>query len=111
MGSFAGNRCTPSGLSCTTGSDINFSDGELADVGGSWGIAAGKGSVTVAAEYRHHNRTNRASFDPRDQIVAGDAGTQRGRRAESPLGRSRHARLMTFVNASVPLNASGTQFF
>ena len=30
--------------------------------------------MTVAAEYRHHNRTNRASFDPRDQIVAGDAG-------------------------------------
>ena len=43
-------------------------------LGGSWGLAAGKGSVTVAAEYRHHNRTNRASFDPRDQIVAGDAG-------------------------------------
>ena len=36
--------------------------------------ALGKGSVTVAAEYRHHNRTNRASFDPRDQVVAGDAG-------------------------------------
>ena len=56
------------------GSDIDFSDGGLFDVGGSWGLAAGKGSVTVAAEYRHHNRTNRASFDPRDQIVAGDAG-------------------------------------
>jgi len=30
--------------------------------------------VLVSAEYRYHNRTNRASFDPRDQVVAGDAG-------------------------------------
>ena len=48
--------------------------------------------MTVAAEYRHHNRTNRASFDPRDQIVAGRCRQQRRGRAESPLGRSRHAR-------------------
>ena len=56
------------------------------------GSPLGKGSVTVAAEYRHHNRTNRASFDPRDQIVAGDAGNNAVVAAESPLGRSRHAR-------------------
>ena len=56
------------------GDDINFSDGGLADVGGSWGMPPAKAALTVAAEYRHHNRTNRASFDPRDQIVAGDAG-------------------------------------
>ena len=91
-GSFAGNRCTPAGLACTEGADIDFSDGGLFDLGGSWGLAAGKGSVTVAAEYRHHNRTNRASFDPRDQIVAGDAGNNAVARAQSPLGRSRHPR-------------------
>ena len=51
-GSFAGNRCTPDGLSCSPGDDINFSDGGLADIGGSWGIGIGKGSVTLAAEYR-----------------------------------------------------------
>ena len=41
-GTFAGNRCTPNGLTCTAGDDIDFTDGELVDVGGSWGIAAGK---------------------------------------------------------------------
>src|SRR3954463_15929226 len=73
-GSFPGNSCNPAGVTCVEGSDIDFSDGGLFDLGGSWGLAAGQGSLTVAAEYRHHNRTNRASFDPRDQIVAGDAG-------------------------------------
>src|SRR3954452_21753776 len=63
-GAFAGNQCTAAGLSCSPGGDISFADGELADVGGSWGVAAGQGSVTIAAEYRHHNRTNRASVDP-----------------------------------------------
>ena len=36
---FAGNRCTPNGLTCTEGDDIDFTDGELFDVGGSWGLA------------------------------------------------------------------------
>lgn len=110
LGSFAGNRCTPDGLSCAASSDIDFSDGEIADVGGSWGIAAGAGSITVAAEYRHHNRTNRASFDPRDQLVPGDA-------ANNPVAEPNHRwgdpdtrDTMAFLNASVPLNASATRF-
>ncbi len=72
-GSFTGNSCTPNGLSCVEGDDIDFEDGGLIDVGGSWGVKAGSGHVTVAAEYRQHHQTNRASFDPRDQVVAGDA--------------------------------------
>jgi iron complex outermembrane receptor protein len=110
LGSFAGNRCTPDGLTCAAGSDIDFSDGEVADIGGLWGIAAGAGSVTVAAEYRHHNRTNRASFDPRDQLVPGDA-------ANNPVAEPNHRwgdpdtrDTMAFLNASVPLNASATRF-
>jgi iron complex outermembrane recepter protein len=47
-GTFAGNRCDPGGLNCTVDSDVDFTDGGLADVGGSWGIGAGKGSITVA---------------------------------------------------------------
>ncbi len=50
-GSFPGNRCTADGLSCTQGDDIEFSDGEVADVGGSWGVPVAGGSVMVAAEY------------------------------------------------------------
>ena len=48
-GSFAGNRCTPNGLSCSVGEDISFSDGDLADLAGSWGIGVAQGSITVSA--------------------------------------------------------------
>src|SRR4029453_3933518 len=37
-GSFAGNSCSSSGSNCVEGSDIDFTDGGLVDVGGSWGI-------------------------------------------------------------------------
>ena len=107
-GSFPGNQCTPDGQACRMGNDIGFSDGGLADVGGSWGIAAGAGSVTVAAEYRHHNRTNRASFDPRDQIVAGDAGNNAVSEPNHRWGDPDTRDVMTFVNAILPMNPQGT---
>ena len=110
VGSFVGNRCTPDGLSCAPGSDIDFADGGLADVGGSWGIPAGRANVTISAEYRHHNRTNRASFDPRDQIVAGDAGTSLVAEPNHRWGDPDTRDAMTFLNANVPLNASETRF-
>jgi iron complex outermembrane receptor protein len=109
-GSFAGNRCTPNGLSCVAGDDISFSDGDLADVSGSWGIGVGKGSITVAAEYRHHDHTNRASADPRDQIVPGDAGSNEVLQPNHRWGDPDSRDVMTFVNASIPLDASETRF-
>src|SRR5687768_11681128 len=60
-GNFVGNTCTPNGATCELGDSIDFSDGELFDLGASWGFPIGSGNLTVAAEYRHHNRTNRAS--------------------------------------------------
>ena len=45
-------------------------------VGGSWGIGSPQGSVTVAAEYRHHNRTNRASARPAGSDRGGRRGNQ-----------------------------------
>ena len=110
VGSFAGNRCSADGRNCTIGDDINFSDGELADVGGSWGLAVGKGTVTIASEYRHRNRTNRASFDPRDQVTAGDAGTNAVGEPNHRWGDPDTRDSMTFVNADVPLNSSETRF-
>jgi iron complex outermembrane receptor protein len=109
-GSFAGNECAPNGLSCTAGSSIDFTDGELVDLGGSWGIAAGRGDVTIAAEYRHHNRTNRASFDPRDQIVTGDAGQHAVPQPNHRWGDPDTRDTMVFLNANVPVNAAGTRF-
>jgi iron complex outermembrane receptor protein len=110
QGSFAGNKCTANGLTCEQGNDIDFSDGGLFDVGGSWGAPIGKGSVTVAAEYRNHNRTNRASFDPRDQIVAGDAGNNAVSEPNHRWGDPDTKDVMTMVNANVPLNSAETRF-
>jgi iron complex outermembrane receptor protein len=109
-GSFVGNACTPNGLSCTTGADIDFSDGGLFDLGGSWGAPLGKGSLTVAAEYRHHNRTNRASFDPRDQVVAGDAGNNAVAEPNHRWGDPDTRDVMTYVNAIAPINTGQTRF-
>ena len=109
-GSFAGNRCSAAGLGCVEGDDIGFADGGLADLGGSWGLAVGRGSLTVAAEYRHHNRTNRASFDPRDQIVAGDAGTNPVAQPNHRWGDPDTRDLMTFVNLNAPLDQAETRF-
>ena len=109
-GSFIGNRCTPAGQNCQEGDPIDFSDGELFDAGGSWGVAAGKGSVTLSAEYRHHNRTNRASFDPRDQVVPGDAGNNAVAEPNHRWGDPDTRDFMTFLNAQLPLNAKQTSF-
>ena len=109
-GAFAGNQCTAAGLSCSPGGDISFADGELADVGGSWGVAAGQGSVTIAAEYRHHNRTNRASVDPRDQIVPGDAGNNPVPEPNHRWGDPDTRDVMTSVNVNAPLDHAETRF-
>ena len=85
---------------CSEGDEIDFSDGELFDLGGSWGLPAGQGSVTVSAEYRHHNRTNRASFDPRDQVLTGDAGSNAVAQPNHRWGDPDTRDVMTFVNAT-----------
>ncbi|MBA2260071.1 MAG: TonB-dependent receptor, partial [Acidobacteria bacterium] len=110
-GSFVANECAPAPLVCSEGDDISFSDGELFDLGGSWGLPIGKGTLMVSAEYRHRNRTNRASFDPRDQIVAGDAGNNAVAQPNHRWGDPDTRDFMSLVNASVPLNAQQTRFF
>jgi iron complex outermembrane receptor protein len=82
----------------------------LFDVGGTWGLAVGQGSVTVAAEYRHHNETNRASFDPRDQIVAGDGGKNAVAEPNHRWGDPNARDTMVFLNANVPVNRAQTRF-
>jgi iron complex outermembrane receptor protein len=109
-GSFIANQCSPDGTSCSDGSAIDFRDGGLVDVAGAWGIAVARGSITVAAGYRHHNRTNRASFDPRDQIVAGDSGGNAVAQPNHRWGDPDTRDTMTFVNANLPLNVAETRF-
>lgn len=110
-GSFTGNECSPSGTNCQPGSAIDFSDGELFDAGASWGLGVGQGSLTIAAEYRHRNRTNRASFDPRDQIVSGDAGNHAVPQPNHRWGDPDTRDFMTFVNANIPVDTQQTRFF
>ncbi len=110
-GNFTGNRCTSAGLNCVLGDKIDFSDGELFDAGGSWGVALGAGTLTLAAEYRHHNRTNRASFDPRDQVVTGDAGNNAVAQPNHRWGDPDTRDTMTMLNYNVPLNDQQTRFF
>src|SRR5215203_4730893 len=98
----------------STGVDLNaipLASIELIDVGGSWGAPLGAGSLTLSAEYRHHNRTNRASFDPRDQIVAGDAGNNAVAQPNHRWGDPDTRDLMTLLNYNVPLNDQQTRFF
>ena len=109
-GTFTGNRCTPTATSCEPGDDIDFSDGELFDLGGTWGVPIGAGSLSFSAEYRHHNRTNRASFDPRDQIVSGDAGNNPVPQPNHRWGDPDTRDFMAFVNANVPINTTQTRF-
>jgi iron complex outermembrane receptor protein len=109
-GSFIGNKCLPTGLNCQEGDTIDFSDGELFDLGGSWGVPVGKGSLMLSAEYRRHNRTNRASFDPRDQVVAGDAGNNAVAEPNHRWGDPDTRDFMSLVNLNVPLNAKQTRF-
>src|SRR4051812_14544597 len=109
-GSFIGNACDASGLNCQEGRTIDFSDGGLFDAGGSWGLPVGKGSVTVSAEYRRQNRTNRASFDPRDQIVAGDAGNNAVPEPNHRWGDPDTRDVMTSVNVNAPLDHAETRF-
>jgi iron complex outermembrane receptor protein len=109
-GSFTGNTCGSNGLSCVEGDDIDFSDGELFDAGGSWGLKVGAGQVTVTGEYRRHNRTNRASFDPRDQLVPGDAGNNAVAEPNHRWGDPDTTDVLTFVDANVPLNARRSHY-
>jgi iron complex outermembrane receptor protein len=110
-GSFTGNTCTPNGATCTLGSSIDFSDGGLVDSSGSYGWKMGRGTISLSAEYRHRNRTNRASFDPRDQIKVGDAGNNPVPEPNHRWGDPDTRDFMSLLNLSVPVNKDETSQF
>jgi iron complex outermembrane recepter protein len=87
------------------------SDGEMLDtsVNGGWGI--GKGVLFFTGEYRVRYETNRASADPRDQIVSGDAGHNVVTQPNTHWGDSYERDLMSFANLNIPISADGQQIF
>ena len=90
------------------GVERDFSDGEVLDAGASWGFKLGRGSATIAAEYRDRAGTNRAGFDTGDQLQAGDALNNPVAQPNVHFGDSEEWNLLTSVNLSVPLGQSDT---
>ena len=84
------------------GTEHAFSDGGTVDVAGSYGVNLGRGSLTIAAEYRHRQGTNRAGpdtgdpFSPQPNIHWGD---------------SRQRDALLFGNTEIPLAGSPTNQF
>ncbi len=81
-------------------------DGGLFDGGLNKGFKLGTGWAVLTGEYRNRNRTNRAGPDPRDQIVAGDAGRNAVPQPNHWVGDPETADYLTFLNAQVPTGDS-----
>ena len=90
------------------GGTTTHSDGELFDATATTGLKLGGGGFTFSGEYRKRNATNRAGIDPRDQIVAGDAGHNAVPQPSYHWGDADERDVIGWVNGSVPVNDDGT---
>jgi iron complex outermembrane receptor protein len=86
-------------------------DGELFDVSASHGWNVGRGGIFATVEFRDRGETNRAAPDPRDQIVAGDAGRNGVPQPNFHWGDADTSDLMTFANAEFPISTGTTSFY
>ena len=93
------------------GGTTTHSDGELFDVSANSTANVAAGFLTFTGEYRKRNDTNRAGNDPRDQIVAGDAGNNAVSQPNTHWGDAEEKDLMGWVNGSLPLNADASTSF
>jgi iron complex outermembrane receptor protein len=87
------------------------SDGELLDMSLNGGWNVGRGVLFLTGEYRSRAGTNRASPDPRDQIVAGDAGHNAVSQPNTHWGDADERDLMGFLNFNMPLTPDEKQIF
>jgi iron complex outermembrane receptor protein len=93
------------------GGTTTHSDGELFDGHANTGIQLGRGSLSFTGEYRKRYETNRAGDDPRDQIVAGDAGNNAVPQPNTHYGDAEVQDILGFVNGSFPVNDEGSTNF
>lgn len=92
------------------GGMTSHSDGGLVDASAGYGWSmGGGGSLFATVEYRDRGETNRAGPDPRDQIVAGDAGRNSVKQPNFHWGDADVRDLLTFVNAEIPLVEGGSR--
>jgi iron complex outermembrane receptor protein len=83
--------------------EVSASDGELVDTSATYGFKVGQGALTLSAEYRNRNPTNRASPDVRDQVRLGDARNNAVAQPNHHWGDSDEQNVMTFANVNYPL--------
>jgi iron complex outermembrane receptor protein len=88
----------------------DFSDGGTYDGSASYGAAVGRGAVNVSAEFRRRDGTNRAGFDMRDQIRAGDALANPVLQPNTHWGDSEENDVLTFGNFQTPIDKGETSF-
>lgn len=84
-------------------------DGQVLDLSLSGGWAIGRGALFATTEYRNRYETNRAAPDPRDQIVAGDAGNNAVPMPNHHWGDSYSRDVMGFANFNLPLTEDRKQ--
>ncbi len=92
------------------GGATTHGDGGLIDASGSSGFHLGRGSVSLFADYRKRDATNRARDDLRDQIVPGDGGNNAVPQPNHHWGDSKERNIMALANASIPINEGETSF-
>jgi len=93
------------------GGMTTHADGQTVDGNLSGGWKLGRGAIFATAEYRVRYETNRASPDPRDQIVSGDRGNNAVPQPNHHWGDSYARDLMVWTNLNLPISADGKQFF
>ena len=86
-------------------------DGQMIDTNLSYGFKVGRGSIFALGEYRDRYETNRAAADPRDQIVAGDAGNNAVPQPNHHWGDGYSRDMMALVNANIPITADDKHIF
>ncbi len=91
-----------------TGASRDFSDGGTIDTTGSGGWKIGRGTVNLAGEFRDRKGTNRAGFDTRDQLAAGDAGNNPVAQPNTHWGEAKTRDVLFFANSETPLSEAKT---
>jgi iron complex outermembrane receptor protein len=90
----------------------DFSDGEHVNVNGTYGVLfAGGGHLTINAEYRDRQRTNRAYPDQRAQYFSGDPRENNPDVISSWQGDGDSEDVGGFLNAAFPIGGGGTELY
>jgi len=89
------------------GGSTTHSDGQTIDANVSGGWKVGRGALFGTFEYRDRYDTNRALIDPRDQIVAGDAGKNSVQQPNTHWGDSYERDTISLLNLNLPITDDG----